>query len=169
MIKYIRDTDHYNQVLSRCTTVRSTLWIGTADIKDLYVKLGLAAVPFLEVLSTLARHGVAVRIIHAKRPGERFMEDFRRYPALQHVEMMLCPRVHFKILSFDNREVYFGSANLTGAALGMKSGGNRNFEAGILTTNSELVTQATEHFDSVWRGSHCAKCTRRRYCKQPIK
>ncbi len=169
MTEYIKDREHYSKVLNRCASVRSTLWIGTADIKDLYVKSGLTAVPFLEVLSTLARRGVAVRIIHAKRPGERFMEDFRRYPALQHIEMMLCPRVHFKILSFDNREVYFGSANLTGAALGMKSSGNRNFEAGILTSESELVTAAVEHFDSVWRGAHCKKCGRRRFCERPIK
>ncbi len=169
MIEYIKDSDHYSRVLSRSMTVRSTLWIGTADIKDLYIKSGVSVVPFLEVLSTLARRGVAIRIIHAKRPGERFMEDFRRYPALQYVEMMLCPRVHFKIIVFDNKEVYIGSANLTGAALGMKSIANRNFEAGILTSAPELVTNVAEHFDSVWRGAHCIKCGRRRFCEKPIK
>ncbi len=169
MMKYIRDIEHYNEILSRRTSVRRTLWIGTADIKDLYVRSGIKTLPFLEVLSTMARRGIDIRIIHAKKPGVRFMEDFRRYPALKNIEMMLCPRVHFKILSFDNREVYFGSANLTGAALGMKSAANRNFEAGILTDDALLVDSAVEHFDSVWRGSHCTKCGRRRFCERPIK
>ena len=40
MITYIADTDHYNEVLSRVARVEHTLWIGTADIKDLYVRVG---------------------------------------------------------------------------------------------------------------------------------
>lgn len=167
-LKYIRDLEHYNEVLSQCASVRSTLWIGTADIKDLYVKSGINTAPFLEVIATLLRRGVAVRIIHAKKPGAKFMEDFGKYPILKSVEMMLCPRVHFKIISFDNTKVYFGSANLTGAGIGMKSITNRNFEAGILTDDTELVAQAVEHFDSVWRGSHCKKCGRRKFCERPI-
>ncbi len=169
MISYIRDIEHYNKVLSLCASVRSTLWIGTADIKDLYVKSGVSTVPFLEVLSTLVRRGVEVRIIHAKRAGERFQEDFKRYPALRDMEMTMCPRVHFKILSFDNKVVYLGSANLTGAALGMKSSANRNFEAGILTDDPTLVASATEHFDSVWRGEHCTTCGRRKFCELPVR
>lgn len=168
MIKYIRDTEHYNEVLSRCAQITSSLWIGTADIKDLYVKSGVKAVPFLEVLSTLVRLKIDIRIIHAKKPGPRFMEDFRRFPLLRRVEMMVCPRVHFKILLFDNKDAYFGSANLTGAGIGMKGRNNRNFEAGILTSAPDLVNSAIEHFDSVWRGDHCSACGRRMYCEQPI-
>ena len=168
MIKYIQDIAHYNDVLSKCASVRSTLWIGTADIKDLYVKAGNSAEPFLKILSTLVNRGVEIRIIHAKKPGVRFMEDKRRYPNLKAVEMMLCPRVHFKIISFDNTAVYIGSANLTGAALGMKSPNNRNFEAGILTSSPEMVDSVVEHFDSVFRGSYCRSCGRKQYCENPI-
>lgn len=39
MIRYIADTAHYNEVLSRVARIRHSLWIGTADIKDLYVKV----------------------------------------------------------------------------------------------------------------------------------
>ena len=47
------------------------------------------------------------------------------------LERLLCPRVHFKMLVFDGEEVYIGSANLTGAGIGMKTDNKRNFEAGI--------------------------------------
>ena len=49
---------------------------------------------------------------------------------------------------------YIGSANLTGAGMGMKSPTRRNFETGILTDDPHLVESAMEHFDSVWRGEH---------------
>lgn len=82
---------------------------------------------------------------------------------------MLCPRVHFKIIVIDGQWVYIGSANLTGAGMGMKSPSRRNFEAGIFTNDHALVESAMEHFDSVWRGEHCPHCGRRQYCSDPIK
>lgn len=81
---------------------------------------------------------------------------------------MLCPRVHFKMLIFDFETAYIGSANLTGAGIGMKSSNRRNFEAGILTNEPSLVEAAAEQFDSVWRGAHCPQCGRRQYCAEPI-
>ena len=84
------------------------------------------------------------------------------------MERVLCPRVHFKMLVFDGKEVYIGSANLTGAGLGMKGDGKRNFEAGILTDMPEIVEQAMTQFDEVWMGKHCRTCQRRDFCLDPI-
>ena len=36
-IKYIADDSHYKEVLSLVEKAKRTVWIGTADIKDLYV------------------------------------------------------------------------------------------------------------------------------------
>ena len=36
-IKYIADENHYKEVLSLVSKAKQTVWIGTADIKDLYV------------------------------------------------------------------------------------------------------------------------------------
>ncbi len=150
-------------------SVKRSLWIGTADIKDLYVKVGDTTKPFLAVIALLIRRGVEVRLIHAKEPGPNFREDFDRYPVLyDRLERVLCPRVHFKMLVFDCEEVYIGSANLTGAGMGMKSATRRNFEAGILTDDPEIVNAAIEEFDKVWRGSECKKCQRRHLCPDPI-
>ena len=169
MIEYISGTGHYNEVLARVANVKHSLWIGTADIKDLHVKVGDTTKPFLAVIALLIRRGVEVRLIHAKEPGPNFREDFDKYPVLyDRLERVLCPRVHFKMLVFDCKEVYIGSANLTGAGIGMKSSDKRNFEAGILTDEPQIVEQAMQQFDDVWIGKHCKTCKRKDYCPDPI-
>lgn len=149
--QYIANDDHYDKVIDRIKDCKKTLWIGTADIKDLYVKDGRGTKPLLEVLSDLAKRGVEIRLIHAKEPGPAFRQDFDKYPALiDGMERVLCPRVHFKIIIFDLKTAYVGSANLTGAGLGMKGENTRNFEAGVLSSNKDFVKNAAEQFDSVW-------------------
>ena len=193
MLSFISNSDHYGDVLSRVQSVKHSLWIGTADIKDLYVEVGkeknlsgkreqrelvLSAErkkgrgnlsPFLALIALLIRRGVEVRLIHAKEPGPNFREDFDRYPVLyDRLERVLCPRGHFKMQVFDCEEVYIGSANLTGAGIGMKSSDKRNFEAGILTDEPQIVEQAMKQFDDVWIGKHCKTCKRKDYCPDPI-
>ena len=46
MLSYISNSDHYKEVLSRVQSVKHILWIGTADIKDLYVEVGKEKKPF---------------------------------------------------------------------------------------------------------------------------
>lgn len=169
MIRYIQNEAHYTEIVERIRSVRHYLWIGTADIKDLYVKQGHESIPLLKVLEDLIRRGVEVRLIHAKEPGRNFADDFDKYPLLwSRLERRLCPRVHFKILVFDCEVVYVGSANLTGAGLGMKGATTRNFEAGILTNNPALVDAAADQFDAVWHGLHCGKCRRKPFCRDRI-
>ena len=170
MLIYISNSAHYKEVLSRVQTVKHTLWIGTADIKDLYVEVSKERRPFLALIAQLIRRGVEVRLIHAKEPGPNIREDFDKYPVLyDHLERVLCPRVHFKILVFDGKEAYIVSANLTGAGIGMKAETTRNFEAGILTDEPKIVEQAMNQFDEVWIGKHCKACKRRDFCSDPIK
>lgn len=59
-------------------------------------------------------------------------------------------------------------ANLTGASIGMKADGTRNFEAGILSDDPEIVEQAMNQFDEVWMGKHCKTCKRKDFCPDPI-
>lgn len=169
MTTYISNSAHYKEVLSRVQSVKHMLWIGTADIKDLYVEVANEKKPFLALIAQLIRCGVEVRLIHAKEPGQNFRDDFDKYPVLfDRLERVLCPRVHFKILVFDCKEVYVGSANLTGAGLGMKATITRNFEAGILTDEPQIVEQAMNQFDEVWMGKHCKTCRRKDVCLDPI-
>ena len=108
-------------------------------------------------------------MLTAKEPGPAFREDFDKYPVLyDRLERVLCPRVHFKMIVFDCKEVYVGSANLTGAGIGMKAESTRNFESGILTDDPEIVEQAMNQFDEVWIGNKCKRCKRREFCSDPI-
>ena len=169
MIQFISDAEHYSVVIEAIMMSRESLWIGTADIKDLYIKQGQQERPFLGLIDELIGRGVEVRLIHAKEPGPNFRQDFDRYKRLATLlERVMCPRVHFKIIIIDHKLCYIGSANLTGAGMGMKSATRRNFEAGILTDDSTLISQAIEEFDKVWRGSECQHCQRRRHCPDPI-
>lgn len=170
MLKFIENQEHYTEVIEKSLRVKRSLWVGTADIKDLYIKSATGgAKPYLSGLEMLIRQRVEVRLLFAKEPGQNFKNDFDKYSLLiKYLETAICPRVHFKIFVFDFEEVYIGSANLTGAGLGMKSEHTRNFEAGILTNHPQMLHRAIELFDSVWNGSQCPKCQRKSFCPLPI-
>jgi len=169
-IEFITNKDIYEKVIQeRIPSAEKFVWIGTSDIKDLYVKKKTKMVPFLEVLSDLIKKGIEIRLIHAKEPGEIFREEFDKYPALiKGMERLLCPRVHFKIVIIDGKFAYTGSANLTGAGMGSKSENNRNFENGFITDNVPLVNSIMNQFDEVWMGKHCKKCGRKEFCTEHI-
>jgi len=160
------DREIYERVMvGRVPRARKFVWLATADLKDLYVDKGRKMVPFLEVLSDLIGKQVEVRLLHAKEPGPAFREDFDRYPNLiEGLERILCPRVHFKSIVVDGEFAYMGSANLTGAGVGAKSVDRRNFEAGIITSDGELIEKIMEQFDAVWMGGRCKRCKRKDYC-----
>ena len=84
------------------------------------------------------------------------------------LERQLCPRVHFKHIIIDGTFAYTGSANLTGAGLGIKSLNKRNFESGIVTTNNEIIESIMNQFDEVWMGKFCESCDRKEFCPDPI-
>ena len=106
MTKYIADEDHFKEIIALVPKIKRSIWIGTADIKDLYVEDR----PFLGILADLIKTGKEVRLIHAKEPGPNFREDFDQYPILfTGLERALCPRVHFKIIVFDSKVAYIGS------------------------------------------------------------
>ena len=169
MIEYIADREHYNKIVAKACAVKQSLWIATADLKDLYVDFGGERRPFLAVLDSLLRRGVEIRLLHAKEQGRAFAEDFDAFPRLwSSLERRLCPRVHFKMLIFDYEQVYIGSANMTGAGIGMKGENTRNFESGIFTDDTALIDRAAEHFECVWSGSRCSACRRKSFCGDPI-
>ncbi len=162
---------HHEFLVKRVPEAQKFLWIITADIKDLHIAKGKRMVPFLEILSDLVGRSVAVRLIHAKEPGPRFRKDFDKYPNLIHsplFERVLCPRVHTKAVIIDGKEMLMTSANLTGAGLGAKSPLRRNFEAGVVTDEQELIAPMVEFIDDLYLGNPCAKCGRRAYCPDPI-
>ena len=168
-INYIANEQLYKQVIEPVASATSFVWLGTADIKDLHVHHKGSVQSFLCVLDGLAKKKVAIRLLHAKEPGVNFRKSFDKYPLLwKNMERQLCPRVHFKLIVMDGKFAYSGSANLTGAGLGMKGENTRNFESGIVTTNPELVKAIMNQFDEVWMGKYCKNCKRKEFCGDPI-
>lgn len=164
--EFLTDRDIYRRViLEMVPNAQAYLWLATADLKDLYIERKGRYVPFLQQLAELIEAGVEVRLLHAKEPGPNFRADFDRFPVLiERLERVLCPRVHFKSVIVDGSVAYSGSANLTGAGLGAKSDHRRNFEAGIVTTEPELVAAIVAQFDQIWMGARCDACGRQEFC-----
>ncbi len=170
-VRIVTGPEVYAFVRDVIPTARKTLWIATADIKDMHVKSGARFVPFLKILAGLVERGVEVRLMHAKEPGPRFRADFDRMPGLvrsARFERVLCPRLHFKSVVVDGKVAYTGSANLTGAGMGAKNEHRRNFESGVITTEPALVAAIMLQFDEVFAGMFCEACQRRAVCPDPI-
>ncbi len=168
-IKIISNSEINDAIMPELLAAKKFIWIATADIKDMHVYEKSKVVSFLKILNDSLRRNIPVRLLHAKEPGPKFRESFDKYPRLwDMMERQLCPRVHFKIIIVDGNFAFTGSANLTGAGMGIKSPNRRNFESGIATSEPKLVAEIMNQFDDVWMGKYCRKCDRRRYCGDPI-
>lgn len=168
--KFVTNQDLYREAIEPISKARSFVWIGTADIKDMQIPFRGRVNSFLSLLNELCGKRVEIRLLHAKEPGPNFRKSFDKYPLLiERMERQLCPRVHFKHIIIDGTFAYTGSANLTGAGLGIKGVNTRNFESGLVSTSPELIHAIMKQFDEVWMGKHCLKCRRREYCGDPIR
>jgi phosphatidylserine/phosphatidylglycerophosphate/cardiolipin synthase-like enzyme len=167
--RFFSNEQLYTRAIEPVSAAKSSVWIGTADIKDLHVRNDGSVQSFLSVLDKLVKRKVAIRLLHAKEPGPNFRRSFDKYPSLWDImERQLCPRVHFKLIIIDGKLAYIGSANLTGSGLGMKSPDTRNFESGIITTDPKIVSAVMAQFDDVWMGKFCKSCKRKKFCGDPI-
>jgi phosphatidylserine/phosphatidylglycerophosphate/cardiolipin synthase-like enzyme len=168
-ISFISNAQLYKEVIVPVANASSFVWIGTADIKDLHVQYNGSIRSFLSVLDNLVKKKVAIRLLHAKEPGENFRRSFDKYLHLwDSMERQLCPRVHFKHIIIDGKFAYSGSANLTGAGLGIKGENTRNFESGFITTSPDHIKSIMDQFDEVWIGKFCKSCKRKAFCGDPI-
>jgi phosphatidylserine/phosphatidylglycerophosphate/cardiolipin synthase-like enzyme len=119
------------------------------------------------VLDELVARGVEVRLLHAGVPSGPFARALRARPALIPA-MRACPRVHLKAVIVDGAFLYLGSANWTGAGLGAKGSGRRNFELGVVTRDEGLLDEVQGIFDRLWTGGECKGCKLRKVCGAPL-
>jgi phosphatidylserine/phosphatidylglycerophosphate/cardiolipin synthase-like enzyme len=164
---------HYERVLAAVLGAKVSVWIATANVKELMVEDHRARPAYVSVLGRLdelAARGVELRLLHAELPSRPFREELARHPRLVGGALALrrCPRVHMKAVIVDGELLYLGSANWTGAGLGAKGSGRRNFELGIVTDDALLLDQVQALYEQVWSGGECAGCKLREDCPGPL-
>lgn len=176
---------HYESVVKAAMNAERSLWISTANLKELMVEDERARPgrrrttggkgEYRSVLRTFdeeVARGVEIRILHASPPSRPFREELRRLPGLsrqkRNFQMRLCPRVHFKTVIVDGSMLFLGSANWTGAGLGAKGEGRRNFEVGFFTRDDLLLDEMQGYFDRIWSGAACTGCKLREQCPKPL-
>jgi phosphatidylserine/phosphatidylglycerophosphate/cardiolipin synthase-like enzyme len=165
-------------VLERLAGARESVWIATANVKEMYLHPAGASPDdkrakfrsILDLFAELSARGVALRLLHAELPSRPFRAAFDRKRRLVAggLALKICPRVHFKAVIVDGAWIYLGSANLTGAGLGAKDAHRRNFELGFVTEDFDTIDRTTALFESVWSGAECAGCRVRDLCPDPI-
>ena len=180
-MQFLGGRGHYDAVVRAVMDAQQSVWIATANLKELMVE-DARAVPgrprtagsryrsIIERFDELARKHVELRILHAAPPSRAFRAEYDRHRRLFQggLELRLCPRLHFKAVVVDGALLYLGSANWTGAGLGAKGTGRRNFELGILTRDDALLDQVQHLYDQLWVGGECRACKLRALCPGPL-
>ena len=182
-LELISGRGHYERVIRAVLAAHTSVWIATANVKELMVEDGRAApgrrrslrrpgyVSVLARLDELAARGVELRLLHAEIPSRPFREQLAHHPRLGGgggLALRRCPRVHLKAVIVDGELLYLGSANWTGAGLGARGTGRRNFEIGIVTDDAPLLDQVQSLYDRIWSGGECATCKLRDVCPGPL-
>src|SRR5271170_638934 len=164
------NAQHFRRiVLDGILKAKISVDIQTADFKAMLVPdgAGRRAPSIVEHLRRLADHGVEIRLLHAGTPSSAALRELRR-KLPENLTIRRCPRLHAKTVIIDSAAMYLGSANLTGAGLGAKADGKRNFEMGIWTQSGELIDGVLEQFNALWEGRFCGSCRRKDVCPVPL-
>jgi hypothetical protein len=177
-LRWVEDAAHYDVISGALARARVSLWIATANLKDMRLEAPIGSVArarrryesIVERFAELRARGVELRVLHGGLPSQPFRESLARSERLSPAFDWLrqCPRVHLKIIAVDGSELYLGSANLTGAGMGAKGAGRRNFELGVSTTDHVLIDAAQRRFDAIWTGRECGSCRVRASCPRPL-
>jgi phosphatidylserine/phosphatidylglycerophosphate/cardiolipin synthase-like enzyme len=181
-MELIAGRGHYDRVIAAVLDAKVSIWIASANVKELMVE-DARAVPgrrrsarrsaygsVLARLDELASKGVELRLLHAEIPSRPFRAEIAKHPQLVGGALALrrCPRVHLKAVIVDGALLYLGSANWTGAGLGAKGSGRRNFELGFVTDDGQLLDQIQALYERIWTGGECPTCRLREECPGPL-
>ena len=171
-VELVVDAQHYHRIV-RDGILKATLSLDimTADFKAMLIPAagtgGRDAPSIVQVFRRLAEKGVEIRLLHAGTPSSAALRELKRaLPA--GLTIRRCPRLHAKAVVVDCRAMYLGSANLTGAGLGAKADGRRNFEMGVWTESPALIDGVLEQFNALWEARQCTSCRRKDVCPVPL-
>jgi hypothetical protein len=94
---------HEKVIVEQVLAARRTVWIATANLKDMHVAMARGYAPILEAFEAMAKRGVRFRVIHAEMPSRPFRDTLERCAALVGgaLELQVCPRSHWKMVLVD--------------------------------------------------------------------
>jgi phosphatidylserine/phosphatidylglycerophosphate/cardiolipin synthase-like enzyme len=164
------DGDHFQKiVVEGICAAKVSVDIATADFKAMLVPTGgrRRAESIVTVLRNLAKKGVEIRVLHAGVPSSAALIELKKQLP-DNLIIRRCPRLHAKTVVIDARAMYLGSANLTGAGLGAKADGRRNFEWGIWSQSPPMIEAVLDEFNTLWSGQQCDACKRKEICPVPL-
>ena len=170
IISYIADDEHYTEVFRRMTEVKHDLKIATANLKNFNVQVesenGVESFRLCDFFLSLVERGVHVQIVCMKPYGFYLYAKEKCPELLEHpfFELRCNEHNHMKLFIFDNEIAYIGSANITGAAIGMRESRRRNHEAGILLTGP-MIQEPIRHFEKSWNDPDILKHSWKRFAK----
>jgi phosphatidylserine/phosphatidylglycerophosphate/cardiolipin synthase-like enzyme len=174
-VELVTDAQHFSRIVRQgICAARTSVDILTADFKAMLVpdqapgaRGRRNARSIVEIFRRLADKGVEIRLLHAGTPSSAALRELKQ-SLPTNLSIRRCPRLHAKAVVIDARGMYLGSANLTGAGLGAKADGRRNFEMGVWTESPALIDAVLEQFNALWEGLQCKSCKRKDVCPVPL-
>lgn len=149
--------DELKNVLRIMWEAERELLIESAKISNLRMPSEYSKRKFSEFLGEISRRGVSVKIlVPPKTKIKQVYAEIKHFAPK--VQMKFCARVHEKIVIMDSMIAYLGSANVTGAGIGIKSHRSRNFEIGVITTDAKVIDFLRKKFYKIWKGEMCKDC-----------
>ena len=166
----ISDREHYEFLIGNIRKAKRSVLISTANVKMFSIgetEAKASSESFLDILDSLANAGVDIRII-CSSPSRGFLEEIEGHEDLMnnpHFTFKTCRRCHMKMVIIDSEIIYIGSANITAAGMGPRIDTRRNFEAGMISSDSNLVEQGIDIFEEGWSKKRCNSCYYKPDCR----
>jgi phosphatidylserine/phosphatidylglycerophosphate/cardiolipin synthase-like enzyme len=168
---YTIDNSHqiFNSIINEgLLQAKKTVWLVSAKTTDFIIKnpRSKEALNFSQKLVQMRNWGVTIRLLLS--PKERKRSLYQKLKTEPNISFKFCYNIHMKAIIIDERWMYFGSANLTGAGLGSRTReGRNNFETKVVTLDQNVIQSTVKLLESIWDGKECTNCYQKKkgYCK----
>ncbi|MHA1266659.1 MAG: phospholipase D-like domain-containing protein [Candidatus Helarchaeota archaeon] len=146
-------------ILEGLVRAKSSLLIGTYNLQNIRIASKTQKTSLTKVLIGLSRRKVKVLICLAPfMERSQFLQELTNNGTIgEDILIRYCRRMHFKVIIVDLNYAYIGTANLSGAGVGLKSVRRRNFELGFVTEDEELIADVALTFLDIFNGRYCSK------------
>lgn len=167
--RFISDREHYDFLIENIRKASCSVHISTANLKRFSIgetEAKASSESFIDILEELVSRGVEIRIM-CSSPSSGFLNEMGKHEMLMNnssFHFKTCMKCHMKLVIIDGQVLYVGSANITAAGMGPRIDSRRNFEAGIITSETNLVKQGIDIFEGAWSKKRCKKCYYKTKC-----